>query len=666
MKIWILTGLNVIEEHGADMAIVYEEPSVRSVNDGAMWLLTSVLGERFLAATDDGNGNVQRVITMANLETKLDRTGNNGATWYGLPNNFEVIKEQYATFDEAIYKVGTETTKTVLNSTFTDSAQKPLLLYAYETKLRSIGLDAARIDSSASSYASFAGAQLTMNFDPPGAQPNTSIETTAGFKWTPYCGSGNTPVWGVCDPAEYWQELETRHGDQYLDPETLQLVSASSLEPGVADGEMVVTQLYALSMLQGFDALVMKDAQLVTGLWASEDDAEVTNQVAKGVLLGASVARYEANRRMLKGLTQLKQADGSSYSYGEFVKRLRLKRIDNSGTFSTIRQFPTAMKYGAYGAMGVVLVGTAVATSLALAGYEEAEIPAQVGLGAIQSAATVGVPIRTVFVASRETGLTKMQILRGSSAKIGYTQKAGAIGAGIAIGITWGVFIANATANNMVPFGVAFNSALAETIASTILIVLLTIIAFNPVGLIIVGIIAVLDILLLLLCEYGGADGLRTDYTGGCFTISGAVTATIVKALYNYDLMVDTNRADLVTTGGPDINLSNPDLGYVGGNTISVTFPITTHVVHKDPDPKAGVYVNFYLWLFSKDNLRSSTFKYSLTPNAADITGLERDQMTNQWQNVKEDHKYGLTPCMAGKPPRFRTLRWSRCRRRPG
>ncbi|MBW7883682.1 MAG: LamG domain-containing protein, partial [Caldilineaceae bacterium] len=652
---WILTGLNVIEEHGADMAIIYEDPGARSANDGAMWLLTSVLGARFVATVVDNGGNAQRDLTIDNLDAKLDRSINSSANEvvYGLPNNFHVVKAQYATFDEAIYKVGTETTTSVLNSTFTDPAQKPLLLYAYETNLRSIGLDASRIDNSNNSYASVNGAQLTMDFHPSG-QPNTSIKTTAGFKWTPYCGNGSPPVWDVCDPVAYWQELEARHGAQTLDPDTLQLVSASSIDPDVAKGEMIATQLYALSMLQGISAPVSEDngsgVQLVSGIYASESDSQVTDDIRSGLLLGTAVAKWAANREILKGLTNFTRADGSSYSHSELIKRVRLGRIDTRGTFSTIGRFPGWLKGGTYVAMGLVLAGTAVAAGFALAGYEEAELPAQIAIGAIQSAALVGVPIRTVFVATQETGKSAIQVLRGLSSEIGYTQKAGAIGAGLAIGITWGIFIANATANNMVPFSVAFNHALASTIASTILIILLTIIALNPVGLIIVGIIAVLDILLTLLCEYGGADSLRFDFTSGCFTISGAVTATIVKALYSYDLMIDTNRADLVTTGGPDIELTNPNLGYVGGNTISVTFPITTHAVHKDPDPSAGIYVNFYLWLFSKNNLRSSTFKYSLTaPNPADITGLERDQMTNQWMQVAEDHKYVLTPMYGGK-----------------
>jgi hypothetical protein len=40
---------------------------------------------------------------------------------------------------------------------------------------------------------------------------------------------------------------------------------------------------------------------------------------------------------------------------------------------------------------------------------------------------------------------------------------------------------------------------------------------------------------------------------------------------------------------------------------LTITMPITTHVVHKNPNPSAGIMINFYLYLFSKENLRSTT-----------------------------------------------------------
>ena len=58
--------------------------------------------------------------------------------------------------------------------------------------------------------------------------------------------------------------------------------------------------------------------------------------------------------------------------------------------------------------------------------------------------------------------------------------------------------------------------------------------------------------------------------------------------------------------------------------------PITTHAVHKNPEVTEGIWINFYLWLFSKGNLRSSTFKYSATAAEEEITNVARDQITSK------------------------------------
>ncbi len=50
----------------------------------------------------------------------------------------------------------------------------------------------------------------------------------------------------------------------------------------------------------------------------------------------------------------------------------------------------------------------------------------------------------------------------------------------------------------------------------------------------------------------------------------------------------------------------------------------------------------------SRDNLRSTTFKYSLTQNKQDITDVARDQMSGAWQRVGEDHRYVATPMYGG------------------
>lgn len=45
--------------------------------------------------------------------------------------------------------------------------------------------------------------------------------------------------------------------------------------------------------------------------------------------------------------------------------------------------------------------------------------------------------------------------------------------------------------------------------------------------------------------------------------------------------MVNLERSDLIDTDTPQVVLADPAKGYVAGNTVSVTIPITTTIVNK-------------------------------------------------------------------------------------
>ncbi|KPV48488.1 hypothetical protein SE17_37795, partial [Kouleothrix aurantiaca] len=177
---------------------------------------------------------------------------------------------------------------------------------------------------------------------------------------------------------------------------------------------------------------------------------------------------------------------------------------------------------------------------------------------------------------------------------------------------------------------------------------MLTVLTFTVVGLIIVAVIAVIDIILTIICE-SGADALKQvpGMGGGCFTLGGAATKIIAKVLYSFDSMVDLEHksadgtSDLVLAGQFITNLHDPLQGYVTGNSIDLTLPITTTVQHKPPVPENWNHILPYLWLFSKENVRSSTFAYSLTPGQQDVK-VARDQMRDAWA-VSDGPKFAAT-----------------------
>ena len=638
---WMVTGLNVTEDHGAKIAVVYEDPAKDPArnDDGPMWLLPTVLEERFLKPTVSGN-TLQREVTMDNIVAKLDWStiGDGNTGFYGLPNHFKVTDvEEYSTFDAAISGTTTVISDTVFGAY--QSTDKPLLLFAYETNIRSVGLDVQSVNSA---YAAFDGNKITVSFHPSG-QPNTQIDTTAGFKWSPYCASGNWLTWAVCNPEDYWTLLEDRHANQFLDPTTLQPVSRSDLDPDIARATTLVTQLYALTIQLGISNIVGEDdganpPRVISGLNPARTDSEVEAYVRSGLNATGSTVKFAANYIVIEAIRALDGLVGIKPAYKTMLK------VDSRGTWGTIKN-SSYLK----GASVVLLAGTITAIAFALAGYEEAADALTVTIAVAQVALSTFVPARMAGITAARSGSTLTQVLRGASEHITYTKIAAVIGTVVAVGITWGFFIYTVLSNDIAFGSPEFNGAFAEAVAATILIIMLTILAFTGYGLIIVGIITSMDLILTLYCKYvPGFDELESDFTGGCFTLSAAATKIIAKALYNYELMIDTTRKDMVAFGAPQLTLDNPNLGYADGNQLSVTMPITTHAVHKDPEVTEGIWINFYLWLFSKGNLRSSTFKYSATADEEEITNVARDQITSKWFDVREDHKYVATPMYGG------------------
>ena len=96
--------------------------------------------------------------------------------------------------------------------------------------------------------------------------------------------------------------------------------------------------------------------------------------------------------------------------------------------------------------------------------------------------------------------------------------------------------------------------------------------------------------ILTAICELG-VDELRTvpGLGGACFTLGTSAIKVLAYFIYNYEPMIDTNRSDMVVTGQMDVDLADPSKGYIAGNSVSVSMPITTNIRHKNPDADRGV-----------------------------------------------------------------------------
>ena len=649
---WTLTGLSVKEDHGGRTAIIYEDPAVDANRneDSTLWLLTRGLDNSFLGGRDqDGNG--QRDVDLNEIARRFDRAGNSGVSEserWAIPNVLRVEQRAYPTFDQAVVATGSTETLRVLNDKFNavwanDKTVQPLLLYASEARSRALGLDALKNGGGAT----LNGSALTVDLQ---SAPQTVI---ASLKWTPYCGGGAaTPVWAACDVEAVWARLEQQQG-------STQPLPGDPTDPTVAAGRLMVTQLYNLALIQGFSQIVQSGPRIVSSRYSLMDDTTLETSVRDSLNTGSTIIKTIANKVVMATLfgdPSLVVPLGKLYGVikelaaGQFG-RVAVRTILN--VHELIDTLTTTIRDNKVGVgIGAVVAVAAVAGLSALVAFLPKnklgqKVATKIVINVAVAGISVGLPTKAVIDVVRglmdggdTLGTALGQVMGARAEFIGSSRAAGAIGAALAIGVTWGFFLYSMIANNVSAFSPEFNRALAEVIAATIYLIVLAVISSTVIGTLLVALIAVIDAVLTAICELG-VKGMRKvpGLGGACFTLGTAAIKIIAKVLYAFDVMVDTGRPDLAVLGQPNVQLADPNRGFVADNPLTINLPVTTTIVHKNPD-LTNWQISFYLWLFSKDNLRSTTFKYSVTrPNAEEVT-VKRDQMKGEWRQVEEDHKF--------------------------
>jgi len=680
---WTLTGLTVREEHGTTMDLIYEDPAVdpNKKDDAALWALSFVLDHHFALGRDEDN-NGQRDLTVNEIANRFDRTRNavySEDQRFAVPNILRVSQQSYTTLDQAVAATTMTETVKLLNTVFApavtaDRAIKPLILFAQENSGRNLTLDVLRAGGG---YVSQSGAVVTFNMAPTG-QPAQAVAVTAGIKWTTYCVPDTGALtWQACPADLYWETLEQRYGGLPVLP--------GETDRTFAEGSLHLTQLYYVGFTNGFYGIVQQGTQIVVPPAVLNNAATTTQRIRSNVgqassLLLLSTEAFaralieninpdplrDVNDRIRTGKyaallwDDLKSSGGYWQRYMDtFVPHRDLNRSSSALDRRIINNYSRAVK--SLTVLRTTPLAVAGATMMVVSQIynliPDAPSSGRAAISALTAAVSLGLNVALPIIQT-----SRIARLNGSLQSVltrtAMVDKAGRIGAGVglalALGITWGTFIYSAATSGYAAGSPELNQAFAGAVAATIFIMLTTLLASTVIGGIIAAIIAVIDLILTAICE-AGADSLRSvpGLGGSCFTLGAGAIKVLTYLIYNYDSMINTDRTDLVVMGEADINLADPSKGYVAGNTLSVNLPVTTTIVHKDPDASNGVLINGFLYLFSEANLRSSTYKYSLTaPNAQDIT-VARDQMPTAWavreRNTAEGGKYVATTMYRGQ-----------------
>ena len=651
-----LTGLSVQEDNGSSVAIIYEDPAVdpNPKDDTALVALSHGLDNSFLGGRDQ-DGNNQRDVTLDEIVRRFERTGNGGVSTierWSVPNVLRVEKANYLTNDRALITTAMTETKRILNNVFsspwqTDKQIKPLLMYAQEQTLRGLDFDAVRTPGG---YVTANAGAVTFDFQPSGQEPVTR-DTMASLKWTPYCApDAAAPTWDVCANDLYWSELAVRYG-----------TNNGGGNPDTAAGRLAATQLYFLAMIGSVARVVQRDVRVVSGRYSLKTDTQietyvriaslVIGEVVAEIASQAVMARFVNKETMLQGLgREVKEIfEGKIGQLGKDAVDI-LRAFRDGGNYN--RAAGTGIVVGAAAVLGGLVTGAYFLVDAYLSSDPEANLGAQITVRILIAAITIYltaiVPLKAVYEwheAYKAAGVP----LRLTSTIGTAAAKATAIGVIVPVALTWGFFIYSMVSGQVSAFSPEFNKPFAEAIATTLYVIFLFVFSLTIIGTIIVAIIAIIDTILTAICVLG-VDALRTvpGLGGACFTLGTAAIKVLAYLLYNFDPMVNTERDDLVVAGVPKVTLADPNKGYIAGQTLSVQLPVTTTVVHKDPDPANGLMIFFYLYLYSPNNLRQSSFRYSLTQNATPLT-VAGGQMVNEWQGVREDHKFVLTPMYRGQ-----------------
>ncbi|MGD8905182.1 MAG: hypothetical protein PVI67_16595, partial [Anaerolineae bacterium] len=208
---WTLTGLNVREDHGTDVATVYEDPDVDNKLDKEEPLVQLMYGLNytFLAGSDcdvwDDNGtpddydddrcvegNNERDLTVRSIRDRWNWTTNDAVPlspdrWSIEQDILAVQLDSYATQDKALANLVMTSTREILDNHFTAhwtaaDPISPTILFARENSFRSLGLDAQLDDIGGLVTWSEGERRLTLDLVP----NDVELMVVAGLSWAPY------------------------------------------------------------------------------------------------------------------------------------------------------------------------------------------------------------------------------------------------------------------------------------------------------------------------------------------------------------------------------------------------------------------------------------------------------------------------------------------------
>jgi hypothetical protein len=604
---WTLTGLNVREDHGTDMAFIYEDPAVDPDldDDAPLFALADGFDHTFLAARD-ADGVFGRDITVDEIYRRFDHTTNGGVSEeerWGITNTLSVELHAYEHLDEALMTITMTDTKELLERVFTPywSASVPItptVMFAREERFRATNLDV----EGHGDVMSWSGAQLTIDL-PASGDDGVRVTTVAGINWAPYRFSA---AWEAFPIDEYWDELERRYPFADVD------------NPDEAAGMTVFAQLYYLGIHTGVENVVQLGDILMETAAALEDAplyAEYGLKIGKMAIkpiiksiatkllkiVGIEFAKTGAAEWLFIALGWNKTLKGT-YS---LIKRTKEAYDDVKNAFKNL------FKKNIVAGIALIVVAVSIIVVVAAIAYYAYRY------GVLQSVFKFFYKIYQIKWVKMTVSLitTGIQALLGLFFIITKTSIVGnVVSVILEVIIIWILFLAQWGVNKLEPGSIGFNMLLAHTIVQTYLAVMTFVVVFI-VGIFHLAIGLLLGVIIAAALGIAEAIGAVWDFSPTEWLIREISEHLIydVHPLVEPEVKIISSR----------FSLSRPDRGFSAHNRAKYTMGVDTIIETAEPWADRLSIVDYYNDI---DSFITTTFKYRLDrpapaePDSTEVT----------------------------------------------
>jgi hypothetical protein len=593
---WELTGLNVSEEHGLDVALMYEDPAkdTNLTYDDQLWTASWNLGNTFLRGRDCDtydqvnktcNGNGERDVTINNLSGQV-------SAWnldYTQVDTFTYLHQGYMSQIMMTETVG------ILDKYFKSYTTQtvPTILIAQETTTRANNLD------------NYTGS-LNTDLNIPMSTSVAPFQTVAGLSWASYqYQDGN---WQNYDSQEYIEYL----GDSLATQDYFKANDSSQSEQDDSEGKILWAQMYYAALYNGAQAMVELNDSLIWEPSVSFSEDELSPISYTNSNWGASTIAYEFLM---------------TYASNKFSPQLQ------SGLWKTITSYANSVtdgtpmfiriNKGGFGGNMVAIAAIAVivvAVPLLLLGYMTGNTLAT-RIGVIMMSLVTIVVSTFYIVMAVQRIMTVIETVAGFAATVSKAltagrafQGMGVIGLVLGTTMTWGM-VGYMLITGKVK-GVSASYAIAMAIASTI--VLMIYFVLDVIGL---GIL----VLILVFC----------DAVMAIFNMKGPtqlLTEAISSTLYDVRMLItnldDSTRLKLALD---NVSLSDPDGGFTVSNSLVFTVSATNTLKYRTYSYD-GTTIDF------NDLDSRAVFRYYAQAAEVDRHNqLTEGEMSGEWVKVSSD-----------------------------